>query len=74
MKLLGTITDDFDVIDQLLIRYSAFVTYWRKWNYNGTVPQLFINFKKACDLVTREVFHILIEFGTRVKLVRVIKM
>jgi len=21
---------DFDVIDQLLIRYSAFVSYWRK--------------------------------------------
>jgi hypothetical protein len=27
----------------------------KKWEYNGTVHQLFINFKKAYDSVRREV-------------------
>jgi len=30
MKLLGIISMDFDTIDQLLIKYFAFVRYWRK--------------------------------------------
>jgi hypothetical protein len=30
MKLLGTISVDIDVTDQLLIRFSAFVRYWEK--------------------------------------------
>jgi hypothetical protein len=39
------------------------------------VHQLFIDFKKAYDLVRREVLHnILIEFGIHRKLVRLIKM
>jgi len=39
------------------------------------VHQLFIDFKKAYDLVRREVlYNILIEFGIPTKLVRVIKM
>jgi len=29
MKLLVIISVDFDIIDQLLIRHSAFVRYWR---------------------------------------------
>jgi hypothetical protein len=40
-----------------------------------TVHQLFIDFKKACDSVRREVLYsILIEFGVFMKLVRLIKM
>jgi hypothetical protein len=76
MKLLGTISVDFDVTDQLLIRFSAFVRYWKKmWEYNGTVYQLFIDFKKAYDSVGRQVlYNILIEFGIPMKLVRLIKM
>jgi hypothetical protein len=39
------------------------------------VYQLFIDFKKACDSVRREVlYNILIEFGISLKLVRLIKM
>jgi hypothetical protein len=39
------------------------------------VQQLFIDFKKAYDSVRREVlYHILIEFGVTMKLVRLIKM
>jgi hypothetical protein len=36
----------------------------KKWEYNGTVHQLFIDFRKAYDSVRREVlYNILIEFG-----------
>jgi hypothetical protein len=42
---------------------------------NEAVHQLFIDFKKAYDLVRREVlYNILIEFGVPTKLVREIKM
>jgi hypothetical protein len=45
------------------------------WEYNETVQQLFIDFKKAYDSVTREVLYdILIEFEVRMKLVRLNKM
>jgi hypothetical protein len=47
----------------------------KKWENNGTVHQLFIDFKKAGDSVRREVLYcILIEFGIPRKLVRLIKM
>ncbi|KAJ4431783.1 hypothetical protein ANN_20388 [Periplaneta americana] len=47
----------------------------KKWEYKGTVHQLFIDFKKAYDSVKREVLDdILIEFGIPKKLVRLIKM
>jgi hypothetical protein len=62
--------------DQLQIRSFAFVRYWeKKWEYNETTHQLFIDFKKAYDSVRKEVlYNILIEFGVPMKLVRVIKM
>jgi hypothetical protein len=45
-----------------------------KWEYNGTVHQLFIDFKKAYDSVKREVlYNILVEFGIPKKVVRLIK-
>ncbi|KAJ4451064.1 hypothetical protein ANN_02501 [Periplaneta americana] len=47
----------------------------KKWEYKGTVHQLFIDFKKAYDSVKREVLYdILIEFGSPKKIVRLIKM
>jgi hypothetical protein len=43
----------------------------KQWEYNETVHQIFIDFKKARDLVRREVLYsILIEFGVPMKLVR----
>jgi hypothetical protein len=43
--------------------------------YNGTVHQLFVGFKKAYVLLRREVlYNILIEFGVPLRLVRLIKM
>jgi sorting nexin-29 len=44
----------------------------KKWECNGTVHQLFIDFKKAYD--SREVlYNVLLEFGIPKKLVRLIK-
>jgi hypothetical protein len=46
----------------------------KKWEYYGTVHQLFIDFMKAYDSVKREVlYNILLEFGIPKKLVRLIK-
>jgi hypothetical protein len=42
----------------------------KKWEYNGTVHHLFIDFKKAYDSVTKEaLYNIPIEFGIPGKLV-----
>jgi sorting nexin-29 len=47
----------------------------KKWEYNGTVYQLFVDFKKAYDSVRRKVlYNILIEFGVPMKLVRLINI
>jgi sorting nexin-29 len=47
----------------------------KKWEYNGTVYQLYIDFLKAYDLVRRlALYNILIEFGIPRKLVGLIKM
>ena len=46
-----------------------------KCEYNEIVLQLFIDFKKACDSVRREVLcNIITEFGICMKLVRLMKM
>jgi hypothetical protein len=45
------------------------------WEYNETVHQLLIDFKKAYDSARIEVlYNILIEFGIPMKLVRLIKV
>jgi hypothetical protein len=47
----------------------------KKWEYNGTLHQLFIDFKKAYNSVRREaLYNILIEFGIPWKLFGLIKM
>jgi hypothetical protein len=47
----------------------------KKWEYNETVHQLFVHFKKDYDSVRREVlFNILIVFKVPKKLVKLIKM
>jgi len=72
MKLQGIISANFDVRYEQRTRGSTFV---RNWKCNGTVHQLYIDFKKACDSVRRQVlYNILIEFGIAMKLVTPIKM
>jgi hypothetical protein len=47
----------------------------KKWECNGTVHELFIDFKKAYDSGRREeLYNILIEFGIPRRLVGLIKM
>jgi hypothetical protein len=59
-------TDHIFSICQILVK---------KWEYNEAVHQLFIDFKKACDSVRREVlYNILIQFGIPMKPVRLIQM
>ena len=46
----------------------------KKWEHNGAVHQLFIDFKKAYDSVRREaLYNILIEFGIPKKMVSLMK-
>jgi hypothetical protein len=76
MKLFGIISVGSDITDQLLITFFAFVGYWRKkWEYDETAQQLFINFKKAYESVCREaLYNIIIEFGVPMKLIRLTEM
>jgi hypothetical protein len=47
----------------------------KKCEYNGTVHQMFIDFKKAYESVEREVlYNIVLEAGINKNLVRLIKM
>jgi hypothetical protein len=61
--------------DKLLIFFCIHQILDRKWKYNETVHQLFIDFKKSYDIVRKELLcNILIEFGVLMKLIRLIKM
>jgi hypothetical protein len=66
----------FDVTDQQVMKFFLHPSdAGEKLEFNETVHQLFIDFKKAYVSVRREVFYsILIEFGVPMKLVRLIKM
>jgi hypothetical protein len=56
----GSTTDQNFCIHQILEK---------KWEYNETVHQLFIDIKEAYDSVRREVlYNILIEFGVPIKM------
>jgi hypothetical protein len=55
-KLLGIVSVDFYVINQLFIIYNLYSSYTKKkWEYNGTVHQLFIDLEKGCDSVRSNV-------------------
>jgi purine nucleoside phosphorylase len=66
----------FDITDQILIRFVYIHQILeQKWEYNKSVHQLFIDFKKPYDSVSREILYkILIESGVPIKLVILIKM
>jgi hypothetical protein len=72
----GVISVGFDVADQTIDQiFCIRQIVEKKWEYNETVHQLFIDFKKAYDSVRREVwYNILIEYIMYMKLVRLIKM
>jgi hypothetical protein len=75
IKSLGIISVGFDLTDQLLIRILHSSGTGKKCEYNETVHQLLVDFKKAYDSVRREVlYNTLIEFRVPMKLVGRIKM
>jgi hypothetical protein len=49
MKLWANGYVDFEAVDQGLIKFSLSGRNWKKWEYNYTVHQLFIDFMKAYD-------------------------
>ena len=75
-KLLGIINVDFESNGSTTDHIFCISEILKEqWEYNEAVHQLFIDFKKAYDSVTREVlYNILNEFGIPKKLVRLIKM
>jgi hypothetical protein len=73
MKLLGIINVDFGSTTDQIFYIRQILE--KKWEYNGTVHDIFIDFKKAYDSVRREeLYDILIEFGIPRKLVGLIQM
>lgn len=69
IKLLGITSEGFDVINQRLMVFCICQILKNKLRYKGTVHQLFIDFKKACDSVMRGVLSSnLTEFGIPMKL------
>jgi len=73
---LGIISVDLDATGKQTKQIFCFhQIFEKKWEYNDAVHQLFTNFKKAYDSVTREVlFHIVNEFGIRMQLVKLTKL
>ena len=65
-----------DLTHQLLITYSAFVTYLKKknWEYNEAVHQLFVTNKIVCNSVWREVLYDTVgRFVITTKLIKTLK-
>jgi hypothetical protein len=76
MKLLGITNVDSGIINRSTTDQIFYIRQIleKKWEHNGTLHQLFIDLKKACDSVRREVLYsTLIEFGITRKLVGLIK-
>jgi hypothetical protein len=75
MELLGITNVDFDVMSTKDQLFCICQILEKMWEYNGTVHQLFIDFKKAYNSVRRKVlYNILSECGIIRKLVGLIKM
>jgi len=77
MKLLVTINADFDISEQLPIKYPAFTRYWKKGVSitKQYTSYLYITFENTYDSVGRQVlYNILIRFGRHMRLIRPSKM
>jgi hypothetical protein len=75
-EIIGIISVSFDIIYELVIRFFCICQILeKKWECSEIVHHLFINFKKACDSLRREMlFSIFIELRVPMILVRLIKM
>jgi hypothetical protein len=66
MKLLRTINVNFNITDQLLIRFSAFVRYWRKnWSKHLSDSFPIQNSLKQGDALSPLLFNLAIEYAIR---------
>jgi hypothetical protein len=75
MKLLGITRVGFDITDQLVNRFSAFMRHWRK-NYSTMRQYIsYSDFRNAYNSVWRKVlYNILKEFQLFIKSLRLIEM
>jgi hypothetical protein len=75
-KLLEIINVDFDATGSNTVHIFFILHILEKrLKYNEAVHQLFIDFKKTYESVRKAVlYHILIQFGNPMELVRIIKM
>jgi hypothetical protein len=66
----------FNITGKLLtINYATVKCERKNWEFNGTVHQELLDFKKAYDSVRRDVvYNILIDFGIPLKLVWLTEM
>jgi hypothetical protein len=48
----------FNITDELLIIYCIRQILDEKWEYNGMVHQVFIDFRKACGSFRRKVLNL----------------
>jgi hypothetical protein len=76
-QILGVISAGFDITDGLLIKFFFYIRQIveRKWDFNKTEHQLFIDIKKAYDSERREeLYNIIIESSVHMKQAGLIKM
>jgi hypothetical protein len=74
LKLVGIISVDSDITDQLLMRYFAFIRFWRKNRNTEGQYVTYLLTSRILWLRTVELLNILIEFDTPIKLITLIKM
>jgi hypothetical protein len=79
MKLLRTISVGFDITDQIIVIFFSLRKILKKKKkkkeYNETVHQQFVDFKKAYDSVRKEVlYNILIPVWDIYETIRPIKI
>jgi hypothetical protein len=75
-RLLGIISVSLNAIYQLFIQALTFYRHCRKkWDYNETIPLLFIDYRKLYNSEMNEVlYNILFELGAPMNLVRLIEL
>jgi len=56
-KLLGILNVDSNATDQTDHIFCICQILQKKWEYSEAVNQLFIDFKKPCDSIRREVLY-----------------
>jgi uncharacterized membrane protein len=73
--IIGVINVGFNITDQLLIRFSAFVRYWRKMGVQFKSTSAIHRLQESLGFSEKgSIIHYSYNFGVPMKLVRLIKM